>query len=47
MGTEFGQDGSGTEVRGHGEVGERRGGEDDDGELVEKPGTAGTLDNVR
>jgi len=40
--TEFGRDGGSTEVRGHGEVGERRGSKDDDGELVEEPGTTGT-----
>lgn len=41
--TELSLDGSRAEIGGHGEVRETGGGEDDDGELVEEPGTAGTL----
>ena len=46
MAAELGLDGSSTKVRRHGEVGDGSGGEDDDGELVEEPGTSRPLQGI-
>lgn len=43
---ELDRDGGSTEVGRHGEVRDGSGGENDDGQLVEEPGTPGPLQDV-